>query len=80
MNQKLFENAHKNTTIYDGVHEYCTVEHVNEAFFRASIRKRRRSILKKILQVFLCTTKQEKDKLHDESSNKEIVIDFLQLN
>ena len=41
MNQKLFENAHKNTTIYDGVHEYCTVEHVNEAFFRASIRKRR---------------------------------------
>jgi len=52
MNQKLFENAHKNTTIYDGVHEYCTVEHVNEAFFRASIRKRRRSILKKILQVF----------------------------
>jgi len=74
MNQRLFEIANKNTTIY------CTVEHVNEAYFRASIRKRRRSILKKILQVFLCTTKQEKDKLHDESSNKEIVIDFLQLN
>ncbi|HCS74037.1 MAG TPA: hypothetical protein DIW17_09195 [Clostridiales bacterium] len=73
INQRFLEIAHENSAIYDGIHEYCSVEHVNEEHFRASVSERRRSILTKMFQVFSSTTKQEKDKLHDEGSKKAIM-------
>ena len=44
----LFEIDNQNTTIYDGMHEYCTIEHVYEAHLRASLK--RRIVLTKVLQ------------------------------
>jgi hypothetical protein len=48
------EIDNKNTAIYDGLHEYCMVEHMNEEYLRTSINKRRRSVLIRILQGILC--------------------------
>ncbi len=48
----FFEIENKNTTIYDGLHEFCTNEHMNEEYLLASV-KRRRSKLIRILQDIL---------------------------
>lgn len=55
MNRRLYEIAYENTTIYDGVHEFCTTEHVNEAHFRVSMRqkeKKHKPLIKIIMSNF----------------------------
>ena len=43
MFQNPFETQNGSTTVYDGAHEYCTAEHVDEEYFRASLKKRIRA-------------------------------------
>lgn len=40
MIKSVFEIENENTIIYDGINEYCMVEHVNEGYFRVSNKKR----------------------------------------
>jgi hypothetical protein len=57
MTKSLLEIENENTTIYDYINEYCTVEHVNEGYFRVSMKKRRinhRPALIKILLGIWC--------------------------
>jgi hypothetical protein len=39
MLKSLYEHEKDNKNIYDYVREYCMAEHLNEAYFRASITK-----------------------------------------
>jgi hypothetical protein len=37
---KSYEFEKRDRTIYDGIHEYCLTEKVNEAQLRASVKKK----------------------------------------
>ncbi|GEM_PF-4517664 len=60
MFQNPFETQNGSTTVYDGAHEYCTAEHVDEEYFRASLKKRKRSVLTRLIQgILLIGIKEE---------------------